>query len=79
MRPFKPWLHGLSSVLQVTQPNQPSGVAGRRAGQRRRLALELLAAAELQLPQDEHLFWRGLRWGGLGFLVAQTLHHFLPR
>ncbi|MEB3177051.1 MAG: hypothetical protein VKJ87_05560 [Synechococcus sp.] len=75
----KAWLHGLSRVLQVTQVNHPSGVAGRQAAQRRRLALELLAAAELKLPQQEPLFWRGLRWGGLGFLVAQALHHFLAR
>jgi hypothetical protein len=79
MRARTPWLDGLSRLLQVTQANHPGGVAGRQAAQRRRLALELLAAAELKLPLEEPLFWRGLRWGGLGFLAAQALHHFLPR
>jgi len=39
--------------------------------------MELLADAELALPTAEPHFWRVLRWGGAGFLVAQALHYLI--
>ncbi|MFZ4803179.1 MAG: hypothetical protein ACOYLI_00780 [Synechococcus lacustris] len=80
------WLHHLSTVLVICRgagkqlkAKAAIGVAQRRRRQRQRLAQQLLEAQPWWPLGGDQLFWRGLRWGGGGFLVAQALHHFLPR
>ena len=85
MGPRQPWrwMHQLSMLLSLAQMkvrDQPHPSLGqRRLSQRKRLLLELLADADLDLPAAEPRFWRALRWGGAGFLAAQALHYLVPR
>jgi hypothetical protein len=83
------WLHHLSTVLVICrgEVNKAKGskasnarsLAQRRSLQRQRLAHQLLEAQDWWSVGGDGRFWRALRWGGGGFLVAQALHHFLPR
>jgi hypothetical protein len=50
----------------------------RRYEQRSQMVLQI--SSYLRKPdQQEEYFWRAMRWGGVGFLTAQTLHYFLTR
>ena len=83
------WLHHLSTVLLICrgEPKKSKGskasnarsLAQRRSFQRQRLAHQLLEAQDWWSVGGDGRFWRAMRWGGGGFLVAQALHHFLPR
>lgn len=80
------WLHHLSTVLFICRAEvkkgkqgKPKSLAQRRSLQRQRLAHQLLEAQDWWSVGGDGRFWRAMRWGGGGFLVAQTLHHFLPR
>lgn len=79
-RPAVRWMHHVSKLLRLAQAPRAVSIhssAERRQAQRRRLLLELLADADLALPLAEPHFWRVLRWGGAGFLVAQALHYLI--
>lgn len=80
------WLHHLSTVLLICRAEakkgkqgKPKSLAQRRSLQRQRLAHQLLEAQDWWSVGGDGRFWRAMRWGGGGFLLAQTLHHFLPR
>ena len=80
------WLHHLSTVLLICRAEakkgkqgKPKSLAQRRSLQRQRLAHQLLEAQDWWSVGGAGRFWRAMRWGGGGFLLAQTLHHFLPR
>ena len=80
------WLHHLSTVLVICrgEVNKAKGrkarsLAQRRSFQRQQLAHQLLEAQDWWSVGGDGRFWRAMRWGGGGFLVAQALHHFLPR
>ncbi len=70
-------LHLLDGLFtQASRAGRSTGVTQRRQQQRLVLAQRLLdpLPAELQ-PQERasQLFWRGLRWGGVGFWLAWLL------
>lgn len=80
------WLHHLSTVLVICRgeakkgkQGRPRSLAQRRSFQRQQLARQLLEAQNWWSVGGDGRFWRAMRWGGGGFLVAQALHHFLPR
>jgi hypothetical protein len=70
-------LHLLEGLFtQASLARNSSGVAGRRQRQRLALSQRLLDPLPKELaPGDRgsQLFWRGLRWGGLGLLLAWLL------
>jgi hypothetical protein len=70
-------LHLLDGIFtQASLAGRSSGVAGRRQRQRLALSQRLLDPLPSELaPLDKgsQLFWRGLRWGGLGLLLAWLL------
>lgn len=70
-------LHLLGGLFtQASLARRSSGVAGRRQGQRLALSQRLLDPLPSELaPADRgsQMFWRGLRWGGLGLLLAWLL------
>lgn len=70
-------LHLLDGLFtQASLARSSSGVAGRRQRQRLALSQRLLDPLPRELaPGDlgSQLFWRGLRWGGLGLLLAWLL------
>lgn len=72
-------LHCLAALLALVQrPPAPehSGTAQRRQGQRLALAqrlLDPLPSALVSPAASRERFWRVLRWGGLGLLVARLL------
>lgn len=70
-------LHLLDGLLsQVLDPDRSSGVQQRRQQQRLALAQRLLDPLPPVLAppaRAELLFWRALRWGGLGLLLALWL------
>jgi hypothetical protein len=75
-RPLRP-LHLLDDLLgQASVARRSSGVAQRRHRQRLALAQRVLDPLPPELvPQgrDAGRFWRGLRWGTLGLLLAWLL------
>ena len=80
-RPLK-WLHGVSRLIQQGecqhQHQAGAGVQGRRWQQRRLLAQQLFDRdfkGWLHPERPGSRFWRGLRWGGAGFLVAWVVAH----
>ncbi|MEB3256266.1 MAG: hypothetical protein VKJ05_07750 [Synechococcaceae cyanobacterium] len=72
-------LHHLAAVLNLAGRQQPQGETGapmRRRRQRLALAqraLDPLPPALLPQGRAASLFWRVLRWGGLGMLLAWLL------
>lgn len=70
-------LHLLDGLLtQASQAGRSSGVTGRRQRQRLALSQRLLDPLPKELaPADQasQLFWRGLRWGSLGLILAWLL------
>jgi hypothetical protein len=70
-------LHLLDGIFtQASLAGRSSGVAGRRQLQRLALSQRLLDPLPKELSpidQGSQLFWRGLRWGGLGLLLAWLL------
>ncbi|MEB3270261.1 MAG: hypothetical protein VKJ44_01245 [Synechococcus sp.] len=72
-------LHRLAALLALVQrPPAPehSGTAQRRQSQRLALAqrlLDPLPSALISPAASRERFWRVLRWGGLGLLVARLL------
>lgn len=72
-------LHCLAALLALAQrPPTPehSGTAQRRQSQRLALAqrlLDPLPSALISPAAGRERFWRVLRWGGLGLLVARLL------
>jgi hypothetical protein len=70
-------LHLLDGIFtQASLAGRSSGVAGRRQRQRLVLSQRLLDPLPRELAPADHssqLFWRGLRWGGLGLLLAWLL------
>ncbi|MEB3296211.1 MAG: hypothetical protein VKL23_01605 [Cyanobacteriota bacterium] len=70
-------LHGLDTLLtQASLAQRSSGVQQRRERQRLAVAQRLLdpLPAELGAPQRiELVFWRALRWGTAGMLIAWLL------
>ena len=79
-RPLK-WLHGVSHLIQQGQRQSQSGNSGlavsdRRWKQRRATGRRLLEmdAKGWDLPNVKGArFWRMLRWGGAGFVLAWWL------
>ncbi|MCH9713244.1 MAG: hypothetical protein K0U63_01650 [Cyanobacteria bacterium] len=78
-RPQRPvrLLHLLDGVFtQASLAARSSGVGQRRQRQRLSLTQRLLDPLPRELAPADHgsqLFWRGLRWGGLGLLLAWLL------
>ncbi|MFU8885159.1 MAG: hypothetical protein ACNA8O_06845 [Cyanobacteriota bacterium] len=78
-RPHRPvrLLHLLDGVFtQASLASRSSGVGQRRHRQRLSLTQRLLDPLPRELAPPDHgsqLFWRGLRWGGLGLLLAWLL------
>lgn len=78
-RPHQPvrLLHQLDAVFTLASlAGRSSGVGLRRQRQRLALAQRLLdpMPAELRTPErGAELFWRGLRWGSGGLLLAWLL------
>ena len=71
-------LHHLAALLSLpAQAERTSGVAGRRQRQRLALAQRLLDPLPqgLRSTGDGEGFWRLVRWGGAGALVAWLLQH----
>jgi hypothetical protein len=70
-------LHLLDGIFtQASLAGRSSGLAGRRQRQRLALSQRLLDPLPRELAPADHgsqLFWRGLRWGGLGLLLAWLL------
>ncbi|MEB3173365.1 MAG: hypothetical protein VKL97_05825 [Cyanobacteriota bacterium] len=69
-------LHHLAAVMAVPlQVRGASGVAGRRGRQRLALSQRLIEAMppELMPAAGSERFWRMLRWGGAGMLLAWLL------
>jgi len=69
-------LHQLAALMSLpVQTRGSSGVALRRQRQRLALAQRLLEAMppELLPAGGAERFWRVLRWGGLGMLLAWLL------
>ena len=69
-------LHHLAALMSVpVQARGASGVAGRRSRQRLALSQRLLEAMpdELMPVAGGERFWRLLRWGGAGMLLAWLL------
>lgn len=70
-------LHLLDGIFtQASLAGRSSGVAERRQRQRLALSQRLLDPLPKELAPADHdsqLFWRGLRWGGLGLLLAWML------
>jgi hypothetical protein len=70
-------LHLLDGLFtQASQARRSSGVAERRQRQRLALSQRLLDPLPKGLtPSDQgsRLFWQGLRWGGVGLLLAWLL------
>ncbi len=70
-------LHLLDGLFtQASRAGRSTGVSQRRQRQRLVLAQRLLDPLPLELqPQEQasQLFWRGLRWGGLGLWLAWLL------
>jgi hypothetical protein len=70
-------LHRLDGLLtQAVEPSRCSGVQQRRLRQRLALTqrlLDPLPPALAQPLQADVLFWRALRWGGAGLLLALWL------
>ena len=74
------WLHGVSRLIQQGECQHQSalGVRGRRWQQRQSLAQQLLDRdfkGWLHLERSGSRFWRGLRWGGAGFVGAWVMAH----
>ena len=74
------WLHGLSRLIQQGEcQHQPVlGIRGRRWKQRQSFAQQLLDRdfkGWLHPERSGSRFWRGLRWGGAGFVVAWVMAH----
>ena len=72
------WLHGVSRLIQQGEcQHQPGlGAQARRWKQRRLFAQQLLDHdfKGWLLPQHSgSRFWKGLRWGGAGFVLAWVL------
>ena len=72
-------LHLLDGLLtQASLARRSTGVGQRRQRQRLALTQRLLDPLPKELAPANHaerLFWRGLRWGTGGFLIAWWLHH----
>lgn len=70
-------LHVLDALYtQASLAQRSSGVQQRRERQRLALAQRLLDPLPQELAQPQRLellFWRGLRWGTLGLLIAWLL------
>jgi hypothetical protein len=70
-------LHRLDGLLtQAVEPGRCSGVQQRRLRQRLALTQRLLDPLPPVLAQPlraDVLFWRALRWGGVGLLLALWL------
>jgi hypothetical protein len=70
-------LHLLDGIFtQASLAGRSSGVAQRRQRQRLAVSQRLLDPLPAELaPADQasQLFWRGLRWGGVGLLLAWLL------
>lgn len=70
-------LHLLDALVTPSlDPQRSSGVRQRRLRQRQALAQRLLDPLPPGLAPSlaaDVLFWRGLRWGGLGLLLALWL------
>ena len=69
-------LHHLGALLSLpTQARQATGSRGRRQRQRLALAQRLLESlpGELQASGGGDWFWRPLRWGSVGLLLAWWL------
>lgn len=70
-------LHQLDGLLsQALDPGRSSGVQQRRQRQRLALSQRLLDPLPVLLAppvRPELLFWRALRWGGPGLLLALWL------
>ncbi len=70
-------LHLLDGLLtQASLADRSSGVGQRRQRQRLALAQRVLDPLPPQLLPPEQaslLFWRGLRWGGIGLWIAWLL------
>jgi hypothetical protein len=67
-----------SLLTQVSLTNHSSGVGRRRQLQRLALSQRLLDPLPKEWDPSRRidvLFWRGLRWGTAGFLLAWWLHH----
>ena len=77
------WLHQLASLMtQVSQAqrlgSRDDSLAARRLRQRMALAQRVLDPLPVPLQTvdwQERLFWSGLRWGGVGLLLALWLRH----
>ena len=70
-------LHHLAVLLSLpAQAQRASGVAARRQRQRLAMAQRLLDPLPqgLRSSDDGERFWRLVRWGGLGMLLAWLLH-----
>ena len=74
-------LHHLAAVLSLSlrqPPPEPFGALMRRRRQRLALAQRLLDPLPAGLRSSRRgaeLFWQGVRWGGLGLLLAWLLQH----
>lgn len=69
-------LHPLAALLSLpAQAQRSSGVAARRQRQRLAMAQRLLNPLPegLRSSDDGERFWRLVRWGGLGMLLAWML------
>jgi hypothetical protein len=74
-------LHHLAMLDRLLLERRSRGRAGtalRRAEQRRRWLVGVLADRPDLTPQGVETFWVVLRWGGCGLLTAEALHHLLP-
>ncbi|MEC8213811.1 MAG: hypothetical protein VX069_01935 [Cyanobacteriota bacterium] len=79
-RPLK-WLHGVSHLVQQGHCQKQglksdSGVASRRWAQRRKTGSRLLEMEPEGWDRPDAKgarFWRMLRWGGAGFVLAWWL------
>ena len=72
------WLHGVSRLIQQGEcQEQPGlGTQARRWKQRRLFAQQLLDhdfKGWLHPENSGSRFWKGLRWGGAGFVLAWIL------
>ena len=75
------WLHGVSRLIQQGEcQHQPAlGVRGRRWQQWQSFAQELFDRyykGWLHPERSGSRFWRGLRWGGAGFVLGWIMAHF---
>ncbi len=83
LKPLR-WLHKLATInfilydSKIISSYRVKTPLQRRFYQRKQF-LKIFIDNQPWPTMENGRFWKAMRWGGAGFLAAQTLHYFLPR